>query len=209
MGRPRKATDDVIFAAAYRIMQRRGPAQWTLADVAAEVGLTAGALVQRFGSKRALQVTLMEKFADATPAMYADLRRRHASPLAALRAHALGIACMAATPESLAHHLDYLRLDLTDDEMHIHFRRQAEAARAFIRGTLDDAVTEGELKRGTDTEALTRLVETTITGSLFTWATYREGSAEAWMERDLQQALAPNQPPRRRQPARRLSRRGR
>src|SRR5688500_5562885 len=167
MARPRKASDDEIFEAAYRLMGRLGPAQWTLADVADEVGLTAGALVQRFGSKRALQVQLIEKFADAVPAMYADLRRRHDSPLAALRAYAEQVACLAESPEMLAHHLDYLRLDLTDPDMHVHFRRQAEAAKHFVRDCLADAVANGELPAETDVPTLARHVETVITGSLF------------------------------------------
>jgi AcrR family transcriptional regulator len=171
-------------------MQRLGPAEWTLADVAAEVGLTAGALVQRFGSKRALLVILAGQFAEGVPAMYADLRRRHRSPLAALRAYAEGVACLAETPALLAHHLDYLRLDLTDPDLHVHFRRQAEAGRAFIRELLAAAVAAGELGRKTDLAALARQVETTITGSLFTWATYREGSSSAWMRRDLELVLA-------------------
>jgi AcrR family transcriptional regulator len=190
VARPRKASDEEIFEAAFGVMQRRGPAEWTLADVASEVGLTAGALVQRFGSKRALLLVLTERYADSVPQMYADLRTRHTSPLAALRAYAEGIACMAETPEMLAHHLDYLRLDLTDPDMHQQFKRQAEAARAFVRQALDDAVAVGELRAGTDTVTLTRQVETTITGSLFTWATYREGQAASWVRRDLDLVLA-------------------
>lgn len=194
MARPRKASDEEIFAGAYRVMQRLGPAHWTLADIAAEVGLTAGALVQRFGSKRALQVTLLERFADATPARYTALRQRYPSPLAALRAYAEQVACLAESPRMLAHHLDYLRLDLTDPDMHAHFKRYAEAARAFIRVSLDDAVARGELTAGTDTSALARQVETAITGSLFTWATYREGTAAEWVRHDLELTLAPALP---------------
>lgn len=191
MARPRKASDEEIFQAAFGVMQRRGPTEWTLADVAAEVGLTAGALVQRFGSKRELLLALTRLFADGVPAMYADLRKRHRSPLAAVRAYAGNLACLAGTPEMLAHHLDYLRLDLTDPDMHRQFRRQAEAGRAFLREALNDAVRQGELRRGVDTATLARQVETTITGSLFTWATYREGGAEPWIRRDLDLLLAP------------------
>lgn len=192
MARPRKASDDEIFEAAYLVMQRLGPAQWTLADIASEAGLTAGALVQRFGSKRTLHVALISRFADGVPGMYAALRKLHRSPLAALRAYVDQVACLAASPEGLAHHLDYLRLDLTDPDMHVHFKRQAEAARAFVSAVLAEAVACGELRAGTDTAALTRLVETMITGSLFTWATYREGPAATWMRRDLNAVLAPH-----------------
>jgi AcrR family transcriptional regulator len=202
VARPRKASDEEVYQAAFRVMGRVGPAQWTLADVADEVGLTAGALVQRFGSKRELQIALVRLYADGVPLMYAELRSRHRSPLAAVRAYARQVACLAESPEGLAHHLDYLRLDLTDPDMHVHFVRQAEAARAFLRGALSDAADAGELGGGADLERLTRLVETTITGSLFTWATYREGSAETWVLSDLDTALEPFAPA----PPRRINR---
>jgi AcrR family transcriptional regulator len=34
MGRPQKVTDDEVFAAAQRVMSRRGPHELTLADIA-------------------------------------------------------------------------------------------------------------------------------------------------------------------------------
>ena len=51
-GRRQKVTDEDVFAAAARVMSRRGPHELTLAEIAAEAGVTAGRLVQRFGSKR-------------------------------------------------------------------------------------------------------------------------------------------------------------
>jgi AcrR family transcriptional regulator len=194
VARPRKATDDQIFEAALRVMQRRGPADWTLADIAAEAGLTAGALVQRFGSKRRLLVTLIARFTAAMPDMYAALRAKRRSPLAALRAYAAHVACLAASPAGLAHHLDYLKLDLTDPLMHPHFKRQAEAARAFVSATLSEAVAIGELRTDANVARLTRLVESVIGGALFTWATYREGRASDWMRRHLDDLLRSYKP---------------
>lgn len=202
MARPRKASDDEVFGAAYRVMQRLGPAEWTLADIAAEAGLTASALVQRFGSKRRLQVALMARFSKAVPGLYTALRGRHRSPLAALRAYADQVACLARSREELAHHLDYLRLDLTDPQMHTYFKRQAVAARAFIATTLAEAVARGELRETTDISRLTRLVEAVISGSLFTWATYRQGTASAWMRRNVADLLAAQAPDRRQRPVR-------
>ena len=189
MARPRKASDEQIFEAAYHVMQRLGPSEWTLADIAAEAGLTAGALVQRFGSKRGLLVALIERFAEAVPAMYATIRERHRAPLAALRAYADQMACLAASPGGLAHHLDYLKLDLTDPEMHVHFARQAEAGRAFIAVLLQEAIARGDLPGATSVPRLTRLVEAMISGSLFTWAAYQKGSARALMRRNLDDLL--------------------
>lgn len=60
MARARKASDEQIFDAAYRLMAQLDPARWTHAELAAPGRITGGALVQRFGSKRALQVALIE-----------------------------------------------------------------------------------------------------------------------------------------------------
>ena len=195
MARPRKVSDEQVFEAAYRVMQRRGPSEWTLADVASEAGLTAGALVQRYGSKRALLVELIAGYADAGDEMYGALLTQHASPLAAVRAYAQQVACLAESPETFAHHLDYLKLDLTDPAMHVHFRRSAEAARSFLQEALERAVAAGELRANTDVGALARKLETAVTGSLFTWATYRDGSASDWVSSDVEAVLEPHLPP--------------
>ena len=50
-----------MFAALVRVMHRRSPAELTLREIAAEADVTAGALVQRFGSKRALLLAAGQK----------------------------------------------------------------------------------------------------------------------------------------------------
>src|ERR671919_602594 len=149
--RPRKASDEEVFAAAGRAMARLGAAQLTLADIAAEAGLTAGALVQRFGSKRQLMLALSARVADTTREMFARLRAGHPSPLAALRAYADCFAEMGESPGGLAHHLAYLQLDLTDPDFHRHTMAQAEATSTALRELLDAAVAAGELAPAVDT----------------------------------------------------------
>ncbi|HEU4453385.1 MAG TPA: helix-turn-helix domain-containing protein [Longimicrobium sp.] len=188
--RPRKASDEEIFAAAHRIITRLGPAQWTLADIAAEAGLTAGALVQRFGSKRGLMVTLTEQVAAATPEMFAKMRASHESPMAALRAYAGWFAKMGESPGGLAHHLAYLQLDLTDPDLHRAVREQARATRAAVRAMIADAVAAGELPRAVDPDALARAVEVTVSGSLMAWAFHQEGRAADWVLHDLDAVVA-------------------
>jgi AcrR family transcriptional regulator len=183
--RPRKASDEEIFAAAHRIIGRLGPAQWTLSDIAAEAGLTAGALVQRFGSKRGLMVTLTGQVAAATPAMFERLRAAHPSPMAALRAYAAWFAQMGESPGGLAHHLAYLQMDLTDPDLHRAVREQARATRAAVRAMIADAIAAGELPSGVDPDALARAVEVTVSGSLMAWAFHQEGRAADWVLHDL------------------------
>jgi AcrR family transcriptional regulator len=192
--RPRKASDDEVFAAAARVMSRVGPAELTLAAIAAEAGLTAGALVQRFGSKLALLRTMSKGLAGHTDDIAAAIRAAAPSPLAAVVAYARCVAGLAPTPAALARNLAYLTLDLTDRHLYPSLLRQAQATRAAYRAYLEEAVAAGELAAGTDVAVLTRAIETAVNGSLMTWAVYREGPAAEWIERDVRAVLAPHLP---------------
>jgi AcrR family transcriptional regulator len=186
-----KVSDEDVFAAAGRVMSRVGPAQLMLADIAAEAGLTPGALVQRFGSKRDLLLAVSARAAETTPAMFAELRAAHASPLAVLRAYADCMAAMGESPAALAHHLAYLQLDLTDPDFHRHTMAQARATRAALRELVADAIAAGELTPDIDPDALARTIEVTVGGSLMAWAFYRDGSAADWVREDLDAVLRP------------------
>jgi AcrR family transcriptional regulator len=189
--RPRKASDGEIFAATHRVMQQVGPAQVTLGRIAAEAGVTAGALVQRFGSRRGLMLALMAEFSTSAPAFFAQIRAEHPSPLAALRAYAECMARMADTPQALAHHLAYLQIDLADPDYHQHMRVQAVETRRELRHLIADAVDARELAPDTDVDVLTRAVQAALNGSLFVWAMLREGTAAESVHADVDAVLAP------------------
>jgi AcrR family transcriptional regulator len=190
-GRRQKVTDENVFAAAQRAMSRRGPHELTLADIAREAGVTPGRLVQRFGSKRALLTALSERFAESANAVFAGLRAAHRTPLATLRAYASCMADLAPTPEALLRNLAYLQCDLADDVLRRHLVENARATRREMRSLLKAAIEGGELQPNVDAAALARTVETVIGGSLMSWATYREGKAADWIDRDLEAVLAP------------------
>jgi AcrR family transcriptional regulator len=192
--RPRKATDEQVFAAAGRVMLRVGPAQLTLAEIAAEAGLTAGALVQRFGSKRNLLRALSARAAASQSDYFAQLRKAFPSPLAAIYEYARCFAQMAESPATLAQSLAYLQMDMTDPEM----RRQTAALyRATIAGFKDllaAAIKARELAPHADPAELARTVQVMIGGSLMAWPFLRKGSAESWVRHDLEAVLRPYLP---------------
>jgi AcrR family transcriptional regulator len=177
MARPQKATDEQIFSAAYRVMQRVAPPDFTLGAIAEEAGVTAGLLVQRFGSKRGLLVRLAELSAGASAGFIEGLRDRYDSPLAVLRAY---VDCMADLVD-----------DLRDPDLRHHLETQARRTRSAITKLLAEAVARGELAKRANPKRLARTVETIIGGSMLTWATYREGTAVRWMRQDLELVLAP------------------
>jgi AcrR family transcriptional regulator len=189
--RPRKVSDDEVFAAAYRTMTRLGPGELTLTEIAAEAGLTAGALVQRFGSKRDLLLRLFEGAADANADFIRGLRRKHRSAIAVLRAYAECMADLASSPAALARSLAYLQIDLTDDDFRRQLLAQSKATRVAITELLDDAIADGELSEAADGKVLAKIIETTLSGSLLTWAIYRHGGAASWLRADLDAVLAP------------------
>ena len=103
-----------------------------------------------------------------------------------------------ASPAALARNLAYLQIDLTDPDFRKHLLAQARATRVALREVVDEAVAAGELASGVDSEALARVVETTLSGSLITWAIYRDGDAAPWLRADVDAVLAPHLPRRRR-----------
>ena len=189
--RPRKASDDDIFDATYAVMQRLGPGELTLAQIAAEAGVTAGALVQRFGSKRDLLLELSRRFSGGTAELFAQLRASHRSPLAAIRAYAGCMAQMAATPAALIRNLSYLQIDLTDDEFRKNLAVSARATREELQKLIREAIEAKELLPGVNARQLARTIEAVIGGSMLAWAYYQEGPAAKWVRDDLNAVLKP------------------
>src|SRR5215467_11345498 len=106
--RRRKAEDVDVFAALVRVMLRRGPAELTLREIAAEAGVTAGALVQRFGSKRAMLIAHARHAAATGDVGVPVPRSRTASPLTALRSATALYAQLASSPRAALRNLAYL-----------------------------------------------------------------------------------------------------
>ncbi len=170
---------------------RLAPNELTLAEIAAEAGVTAGALAQRFGSKRALLLALAKAAAESTGDLIGQLRAANRSPLAAVGAYAGCMAGLAQSPAALARNLAYLQIDLADPDFREQLSVQARATRAGLRDLFEAAIAAGELKRGTDVATLARTVEAMIAGSLLTWAFYHDGPAERWIRQDVNAVLAP------------------
>ena len=192
MARPRKVSDDDVDAATLRVMSRVGPGQLTLSEIADEAGVTAGALVQRFGSKRELLVRLAGLLGSGMSAFFAELRAQHESPLAVVRAYAECMADMAKTPAALLRNFAYLQVDLTDPELRTQLVAQSREVRKELAASLRDAVARGELQRDTHIPALVRNLEALISGALLTWAFHQQGSAKKWIASHVDALLAPH-----------------
>jgi AcrR family transcriptional regulator len=188
--RPRTVSDDQIFAATGRAVTRLGPTRLTLADVASEVGLSAAALVQRFGSKRGLLLAFVSSAAGAANECFARVRAANASPLAALMAAALESAAYVKSPDELANSVAFLQMDLSDPE----FRRPALAnSKQILAGyeaLIDEAIAAGQLAK-CDAARLARAIHALVGGSLINWAIHRDGALTTSVRRDLETLLGP------------------
>jgi AcrR family transcriptional regulator len=189
--RPRKASDEALLRAGFRAVARRGPARLTLADVAAEAGVSAAAVAQRFGSKRALLLAMAADVATGDRYIFPSLRARHRSFVGAL----LGLAdCMAplfgGTPHAVANTLAFLQTGLDEPDFHRHALAASEGMRAGIRALLRGAIEAGELT-AVDPGRLASALQATLNGSLLAWAVHRKGGLGAWLRRDLRTVLAP------------------
>ena len=189
--RRRKAEDADVFAAMGRVMRRVGPAELTLGAIAAEAGVTAGALVQRFGSKRELILAHWRQAAAGGGDLRPKRGARTRSPLNALRATAAVFAKLAVSPRAALRNLDYLQSDWADPELRRHHLRHTRAARDRYEHLLAEAVSRGELRPETDVKTLARMIEVTLGGSFLTWTLYREGSAATRIREDLDTTLRP------------------
>lgn len=189
--RRRKAEDADVFAALVRVMLRRGPAELTLREIAREAGITAGALVQRFGSKRAMLLAHARYAAATGDSGLPVSEPRKSSPLGTLRTAAAMYASLADSPRAAVRNLAYLLNDLSDPALRRHLLRMSRTARVWYEQMLTDAIAAGEVRDATDVRPLARLIEATLRGSFLGWALYREGSAVDWLREDLDAVLGP------------------
>lgn len=189
MPRQRLVSDDQLLDAAERIAQRDGPVGMTLEEVGAQVGVTAAAVLRRFGSKRALLLAVAERGAARVPAWFARARARHESPIEALLA-AVSEGAAARTREEVASGLAFLQLDVRDDEFRAHAKTFFDKFAGEVRALLDAAVEARDL-RETDTEALARAVEVAFSGSIIAWGIRGEGDAEDAVKHDVGAVLEP------------------
>ena len=189
--RRRKVEDADVFAALVRVMHRRGPAELTLREIGAEAGVTAGALVQRFGSKRAMLLAHARHAAATGDTGVTVPPPRTSSPLEALRSVTAAYAQLANSPRAAVRNLAYLHNDLADPALRRHLLRLSRAARGWYEQRLGEAVAARELRPDTDVQTLARLIEVTLRGSFLSWSLYREGAAAEWLREELESTLRP------------------
>ncbi len=191
MSRRAAKTDDEILAQAIRIVRRRGR-HVTLAEIGAEVGLTAARLIQRFGSRGQL-LALVEDRADRRmlDAIIDDLDLER-DPIGAL------IDRLARVAERNAARLYRLSNTYLYDPGHLLVPGGARSAKARemlaidrIHAIIDLAVAGRWMAPDLDRAALARVVWITWVGTYTAWAYAPVGSLRRLVRQDLCTLLRP------------------
>ena len=190
--RPRTVHDDAILDAAVQVLSRIGAAKMTLADVGSEVGLSAATLVQRFGSKRDMMLSVKKHVITHIQARFDSAVAAHASPLDALFAAAADRPGPMDGHITLANRMSFFFSQMDDPEFHALAVQNRDSAIAGFRKLLDAAIEAGELTEGyIDTKQLAETIYSMQMGSLITWAIANEGNVKTRVRQDLDTLLKP------------------
>lgn len=172
------------MSALAEVLRRLGPARFTLAEVAKQVGLTPATLVQRYGSKRGLLLAFAQREAEHAAAPFRRALAAHKSPLQALRAGLTTATSSVESRQQVINGVAMLLVDLDDAELLAATQRHSRAVLAAIRELLEAAMTAGELDVS-NSEKLASCVHCVWNGALIQWAINGELGFEVFLERAL------------------------
>lgn len=192
MTRPRLVSDNAVFAAFDAAIAEHGPNGVTLALVAERLGVTAPALMRRFGSKQGLFAAFMQQQLSAQSAMLDGLQAAHTDPLGAVLALSGNTRAYSQDRKAYLRHLASFFLQLADDEALVPvIASWFEAERRWIAGRLDEAVAAGTMRAGTPVRDLSRTLQAALHGARLQWSTGGKGTEGAWSRREMHAVLAP------------------
>lgn len=166
MPRPRRISDETVLAGAMQVMARKGPDAFTLAAVAAEVGIAPSTLVQRFGDKRGLILRALAQDNGEFAAAIA------AAPSAPGRASVIALFQLLTPdlrdPEMLGNGLLWLREDFRDPGLNALARERWRILR--------EAVADRMPPLPVPPDAAARLIEAQWQGAFNQWGFFQEGT---------------------------------
>ncbi|MBB5960580.1 AcrR family transcriptional regulator [Saccharothrix tamanrassetensis] len=183
MPRPKTITDERLLTATWLVIGRRGPG-FTVADVAAEAGVSVGTVAQRFGSKSGLLQALTRQ---AT----ADIERRMlaaaegAEPLDGLRAALLAWFEGMTDPVEAGNHLAQLGVDLIDPELRALLGDLYEATQRTVLALTRRV----DLPRAPSPERAARVLTVLVYGVSMDWSVRPRGALADRLAEDVDAVL--------------------
>ena len=168
------ATREQLLDAAERVFRDRGVTRTSLAEIAAEAGVTRGAVYWHFRDKADLFAAMCER---ATSPMDALVDQAHgaaaASPLATLRDLCVdALTRLAEDPRTQAvFEIMFHRSELAGEMSGVADRHDRDCcnARACVEAVIARAVVAGELARDTDVALAAQAMHAFVTGVMHEW----------------------------------------
>jgi len=166
----RAESDRRILASARRLVARKGSAGTTLAEIGLEAGYSRGLPSERFGSKHALLLGLVEQTEEAFQTqLAADLGDRTglAAVEACIEAHLTGALRGAEGVRAL--YLLTMESLTVAPELHARVADLARAYRERFARHLADAQVEGEIDAAIDVQTCAAVILGALRGLISQW----------------------------------------
>lgn len=194
LGRPRRAEDEAIFRGLLRTLARLGYAGLSFAALGNDVGLSASALHQRFGSKAALLQAFIE-WNNARAREAGKARRREGlEPLEAIRSLLGDWSFSSIGTGPAARVLAVYSEMAADPALREPIRTRISLVQEELEALVRAAVTAGDLAP-CDASALARQLLAGVAGTmLLALLTQNEGSLEEQVRAIVDGTLARYQP---------------
>lgn len=177
MPRPKLLSDDQVLDAARRVIRRRGPVQFTLADVAAEVGLARATLIQRFENRDGLFRRLMAR---GTERLESELAGLPGGVGAQEVWRFLEALVSALQSERINEYLLTVVEEMSDPVLADLARRRTRMIRQAIAERLPATL---------DREEVARHLQAVLQGASMQWAVERDGELSRFVAERIRTAL--------------------
>jgi AcrR family transcriptional regulator len=172
MARPFTASDDDILHAARKVIGRRGPDGFSIAEVATEVGLSRAAIILRFKSTHALKLASLEKMVEQFAAVLEAL------PTTPSGDNLLHVAAFIGTymhsrESSVRFFANYYGSNVQDrDLLRLEHRRGA---------VLDQAIKRVMPETVLDPDSAVIAFRAHLTGSITTWLSLDDSNSRRYL----------------------------
>ncbi len=178
MPRPKLLSDDEVLDATRRVIRHRGPARFTLADVAAEVGLARSTLIQRFESRDGLYRRVMERGTNRLQSELDELPRG-TDPQDLWRFLQALVSVLKS--ERINEYLLTVVEEMADPFLAKLARRRVRLVREAIAERLPETIA--------DRSEVARHLQAVMQGASMQWAVEREGELSHFVAACLRTAL--------------------
>jgi AcrR family transcriptional regulator len=184
VARPKTITDERLLAAALVVIGRRGP-EFTVADVAAEAGVSVGTIAQRFGSKSGLLQEISRLAARAAVSRMRVAAAAETDPVEGLRAALFTLFSELADPEVAANSLAQLGVDLVDPALRALLVEHYRA----VENELHDLVRAAALPSAPPPALAGRVLAGLVNGISMDWSIRPRGPLADRMAEDVDAVL--------------------